>query len=133
MSLESRIPKFPKFSKFPIFPRLPKFSDKQSIKDCPLSPQIICCQSGANLPPIKILEWMGHTIMYFPFSPMIEVAKERPYHNKISCQKGSDVTVGRRLQKRSLLPVNEHFADKPNAADVPLITRNYSYQEAYVR
>ena len=83
MSLESRIPKFPKFSKFPIFPRLPKFSDKQSIKDCPLSPQIICCQSGANLPPIKILGWMGHTIMYFPFSPMIEVAKERHYHNKL--------------------------------------------------
>ena len=83
MSLESRIPKFPKFSKFPIFPRFPKFSDKQSVKDCPLSPQIICCQSGAYLPPIKILGWMGHTIMYFPFSPMIEVAKERHYHNKL--------------------------------------------------
>ena len=31
-----------------------------------------------------------------------------------------DVVVGRRLKKRSLLYVNEHFSVKPNAADAPL-------------
>ncbi len=51
----------------------------------------------------------------------------------ICCQKGSYVVVGRRLPKRSIHNVCEHLAGKPNAADVPLITTNYSYQEAYVR
>ncbi|MBQ1227745.1 MAG: hypothetical protein IIX79_06620, partial [Alistipes sp.] len=64
------------------------FSDKQSGKDCPFSQKIICCQSGTNLPPIKILGWMGHTIMYFPFSPMIEVAKERYYPNEFVVRRG---------------------------------------------
>ena len=74
------------------------FSDKQSIKDYPLSQEIICCQSGANLPPIKIFGWMGHTIMYFQFSPMIEVAKERHYHNKLLVPRGiSTVVAGRAL------------------------------------
>ncbi|MBO7234965.1 MAG: hypothetical protein J6V05_00050, partial [Alistipes sp.] len=35
----------------------------------------------------------------------------------ISCQKRLDVLAGRRLKKRSLLGVNEHFLDKPDDAD----------------
>ena len=43
------------------------------------------------------------------------VPKMTSYHNKepISCQKRLDVLAGRRLKKRSLLEVNEHFSDKP--------------------
>jgi hypothetical protein len=32
----------------------------------------------------------------------------------------ADMLVGRRLKKRSLLEVNEHFSDKPNDIDAPL-------------
>ena len=35
-------------------------------------------------------------------------------------RRAADVAVGRRLKKRSLLGVNEHFSVKPNAADAPL-------------
>ena len=46
----------------------------------------------------------------------------QPYgqHDLISCQNGADVLAGRRLKKRSLLKVNEHFSDKPDDADAPL-------------
>ena len=91
MSIESRITKFPKFPKFlifPKFPKFPKFFSQAKRQRLPLITAIICCQSGANLPPIKILGWMGHTIVYFPFSPMIEVAKERHYHRKFVVRRG---------------------------------------------
>ena len=35
-------------------------------------------------------------------------------------RRAADVVVGRRLKKRSLHEVNEHFSVKPNAADAPL-------------
>ena len=35
-------------------------------------------------------------------------------------RRAADVAVGRRLKKRSLLEVNEHFSGKPNGADAPL-------------
>ena len=35
-------------------------------------------------------------------------------------RRAADVVVGRRLKKRSLLYVNEHFSVKPNFADAPL-------------
>ena len=38
----------------------------------------------------------------------------------ISCQKGLDVLATRRLKKRSLLKVNEHFLDKVDDTDDPL-------------
>ena len=47
------------------------------------------------------------------------VPKMTSYHKKepISCQKRLDVLAGRRLKKRSLLEVNEHFSDKPDDTD----------------
>ncbi|MBR4046539.1 MAG: hypothetical protein IKK05_06525 [Alistipes sp.] len=48
--------------------------------------------------------------------------KMTPYHNKEPnfLSEGVSCEAGRRLKKRSLLKVNEHFSDKPDAADDPL-------------
>ena len=53
---------------------------------------------------------------------LIQTQREQLHrqHYPISCQNGADVLDSRRLKKRSLPKVNEHFSDKPDDADAPL-------------
>ena len=55
-------------------------------------------QSGAAVPPIKRLGWMDSTLTYIPFSPMIEAALMRRYHDK------GLVSEGRRVQHSAKMP-----------------------------
>ena len=77
----------------------------------------------------------GTYLAYFPFSRMIERSQMTPCHKKekklpqdnsqgsmteFLVRRASDLGICRRLKKRSLLSVNEHFSDKQSVKDDPL-------------